>query len=486
MQYQAHHTRRARLFSLRHRNEDGISGQEGVPVLWRAAAACFIVAAAVGVFLRFGFVTGLPWGLQAGNVRHAHSHLMSFSWTTPAMIALWLSSHGSPHDPRHRLGWRAGLAALILGSLTFPFFLIAGYGRVEFLGAALPYASMLSGVTMIAWYAFSLWRLRNGRLSRDGDGGLGSGRFLSGGSAAHLLDTALIALLLSTVGAWARAALQASGSGPSLLADLAVQFFLGAFMHGWLIVGTLGLAYGCLERGKTKVDKEIEPTALSRLARIALLLGMPGVSLSGMMGMATPAGQAGGHGVGPAALAIGLGTLVFALGLLWYAWRFTRIAVACRRWEWLPFIGFLTLVIVGLVGLSIPAVAQWGERAGLRILYLHALTLGVASAGLITAARNHWGADAGPSPWSFGASTLVLLVGLLSLTQLWPKSMSAQWRLSFAAWTSIPPVLMAIQSVWPLTPILGSFSLRPTSSGGSRRGPRQNGSRPNRPPALFR
>ena len=90
---------------------------------------------------------------------------------------------------------------------------------------------------------------------------------------------------------------------------------------------------------------------------------MPGVSLSGMMGMATPAGQAG-DGVGPAALAIGLGTLVFALGLLWYAWRFTRIAVACRRWEWLPFIGFLTLVIVGLVGLSIPAVAQWGEHRG--------------------------------------------------------------------------------------------------------------------------
>ena len=81
---------------------------------------------------------------------------------------------------RDRLGWRVGLAALILGSLTFPFFLIAGYGRVEFLGVALPYASMLSGVTMIA-YGLPLWRLRNGRLSRDGDGGLGSGRFLSGG-----------------------------------------------------------------------------------------------------------------------------------------------------------------------------------------------------------------------------------------------------------------------------------------------------------------
>lgn len=349
-------------------------------------------------------------------------------------MGLWLSFYGPPGDPRRRLGWRAALAALVLGCLTFPFFLVAGYGRISLLGAALPYASMLSGVTMIAWYAFAAWRWRRG------------GRALSG-NAARLLDIALTGLMLSTVGAWGRAALQASGAGTPLLADLAVQLFLGAFMHGWLILGTLGIAYGCVDVDSVRGSSPMETIRRALPARAALLLGLPGASLSGMIARA---GEADGYGVGPtAAGVIGLGTLLFALGLGWHAWRFARIVVARGRRQWLPFAGFLVLVTVAMLALSIPAAAEWGERAGLRILYLHALTLGVSSVGLVTAARERWGSAAAPPPWLFGTAVLLLLVGLLSLSPVWPGTADLRWRLTFAAWTSIPPILVLAKAVLP-------------------------------------
>lgn len=432
---------------MRLRNKSTVVSQwTGVTVLWSSAAACFLIAAATGALLRFGFVTGLPWGLDAGHLRHAHSHLMSFSWTTPAVMALWLSLYSSPEAPHDRLGLRAAFAALVLGCLTFPFFLVAGYGRVALFGAELPFSSMLSGVTMISWYLFTIWWLRVRRRQRTGD-------------AVHLLDISLIGLCLSTVGAWGRAVLVVVEVGTAGLADAAVQLFLGAFMHGWLIVGVLGLAFSYVEalhergdaapssaRGRTSgeaTEGRGERGSKRGLAWVALLLGLPGASLAGMIGTG---GQTAGF---PGVLVIGLGALMFLLGLSWYAWRLARIVVAHHRWEWLPFLGFLALVIAGLAGSSFPPLAAWGERAGLRIVYLHILTLGVATVGLVTAARVRWGRGAAPSPWSFAASTLLLLVGLFSLTLLWPGTASAEWRRAFAAWTSIPPILAFVKSVLP-------------------------------------
>ena len=189
------------MCSLRTRNEDlDRKGHFETRGVWRAAAACFLLAAASGALLRVGFVTGLPWGLDAGNLRHAHSHLMAFSWTTPAIMALWPSLQSRHGVAAIRGGRLAAVAALVLGLLTFPFFLVAGYGRVTLFGAALPMSSMLSGVTMISWYLFGAWHFRNRRGVR------------SAGSS-RLLDVSLIGLWLSTVGAWGRAALQVAGSG---------------------------------------------------------------------------------------------------------------------------------------------------------------------------------------------------------------------------------------------------------------------------------
>lgn len=313
--------------------------------LWTAAVACFVLAAAAGTLFRFGPLVGLPWGLEAGNLRHAHSHLMFFSWVTPAIMALWT------------------------------------YARIR------------------------------GNLRRT--------------PALRLFEISLMALGLSTAGAWSRAALQFVGSSSPILQELAVQLFLGAFTHGWLIVGTLGLAVASVEN-----ESRLQLAAAPWL----LLLGLPGVSL---VGSARLVGDTLGRGY---QLGIELSALVFAVGLGWCAWRLAPAIVARRRGSWLPFLIYLLLTAVSLALSAVPDVLAWAERAGLYLAYLHLVALGVASTGLVTAARERWGWSAAPSPWSFGGAVALLLAGVFSLTPLWPMPATPTGRLVWAAWTSIPPI----------------------------------------------
>lgn len=386
--------------------------------VWSGAVACFVVAAAAGTLFRFGPLTGLPWGLEAGNLRHAHSHLMFFSWATPALMALWacyvqgkVKRLSKAPGSLGRGGYLAAWAAMALGLFSFPFFLVAGYGRVAFLGARLPWATMISGVTMFAWYSFGIWYVRiRPKLPRT--------------PALALFEISLLALGVSTLGAWGRAAFQVMGGGSPMLEELSVQLFLGAFTHGWLIVGTLGLAAASVE--------DQRPLRLGG-APWLLLLGLPGASL---MGRARMVGEGLGLGY---QMGIALSALVFAAGLGWCAWRLVD-AIPKGGAGWWPYLVFLLLTLVSLALSAIPPVIAWAERAGLYIVYLHLLALGVASTGLVAAARERWGAGVAPSPWSFGGSVALLLLGVISLTPLWPGSADPAGRLAFAAGTSIPPV----------------------------------------------
>lgn len=402
----------------------------GAMGIWYGAVLCFVVAAAAGTLFRFGMLHDFPWGLVPGNLRHAHSHLMFFSWVTPALMALWVHRlEGRLQDRRDRPRKRAGAMgrggrlaaaeALVLGLLSFPFFLAAGYGRVAFLGAELPWATIISGVTMLAWYHYGAWYAGN----RPG---------FSRTPSLGLFEVALLALGLATAGAWGRAALQFVGNGAPVLEELAVQLFLGAFTHGWMIVGTLGLAVASVEQGRG-----IELGAAPWL----LLAGLLGTSLVGSAGtVAKSLGAAFQWGVGLSAVA-------FAAGLGWCGWQLARGLAASRLRVWLPFLSYLLLSAVSLALAAIPAVRLWAERMGLYIVYLHVVALGAASVGLITAANEQWGKRAAPSPWVFGGLVALLLVGVLSLTPLWPGPGNPGRRLAFAAWTSIPPAAACVLSL---------------------------------------
>ena len=129
-------------------------------------------------------------------------------------------------------------------------------------------------------------------------------------------------------------------------------------MHGWLVVATLGLAFGCLEgedgraagvspesrqEGLRKADEVLNQGRKPGLAGVFLLVGLPGASLAGTLGASRQAAGAG-------ELVVGLGALLFCAGLSLYTLRLARIVICGRCWTWLPFIVYLTAMIAGLAG----------------------------------------------------------------------------------------------------------------------------------------
>lgn len=397
--------------------------EDRAQALWRAALACFVIAGASGALLRFGFLYGLPRGIDASHLRHAHSHLMYFSWATPAIAALMIAALDRARRALRAAGW----AALILGAAAYPFFLVAGYGPVPVGGRSLPLASITSGLNTFAWYALGTAHFAAHRGRRRTP-------------ALGLLDAAVLGLWLSTVGAWGRAVMQFSGAGDGRLGDLFVQLFPGAFSHGWLILAPLGLALAAFEpaggREDTREDMG-DAAAAGRGRRAAfwlLLAGLPGASLAGAVGA-----DAGAFSP-PVTALLGASALSFVAGAAWHGRLLAARVAAEKRWEWAPFLACLALTLVMLAAAAFPAAAAWGIRAGLRVFYLHVLALGVASAGLVTAACQRWGREAAPSPRAFSAAVLALLAGVASLSPLWADPAGA-WPRAFAAYTSLAPLL---------------------------------------------
>lgn len=398
--------------------------------IWRAALLCFLIAGATGALYRFGMMFGLPFGLAMGNVRHAHSHLMYFGWTIPALFALLMARlRVEERRPRVRAGRAIALAGLALGLSVYPPFLVAGYQPIAVFGRAIPVASMLSGLNMIVWYAFGVWYLTRTRGVRRTEG-------------LRLWDGAILFLWLSTVGAWGRMVLEVTHAGAPILAEAAVHFFLGSFSEGWLVMAVLGLAHGREESPAAEMRGTWADGGViggRNWAYPLLLIGLPGAAFLGSGVEALP-----GWG-----LLVRLGGVLAAVGLLGYVTGVGRRVWMEGRWEWAFFLAFLLIKALMQVGIAIPAVAAWGEGLGLRIFYLHILTLGVVSTGLMAAAREAWGKAAAPSPWCFGGSVLLLLLGLVSLTPVWPLGGGGRAGLMLSAWTSLLPLAVIVGAVIP-------------------------------------
>jgi hypothetical protein len=108
---------------------------------------------------------------------------------------------------------------------------------------------------------------------------------------------------------------------------------------------------------------------------------------------------------------------------------------------WRLPLALLVLKALMHVGLAVPATAQWGLGAGLRIPYLHVVLLGVVTLGLLAAAKDTWSAAAVPG-WSVvHGSVVVLLVSLMPLTGLWPGVWSGRWVLWAALGGALAPTL---------------------------------------------
>ncbi len=190
----------------------------------------FLVAAVFGGLLRAAFVWEISW-MDYRNMLHGHSHVALLGWL---YLGFFLLIHRQliPEDKSRKaiyaiLFWTTQFAVLGM-AIAFP---IQGYAGFSIFFAAL---HIFSSYLMV----FQVWK--------DHD--------RSNPQVTLLLKTALVFLVLSTVGVWALAAIMATGGKASLLYQIAIQFYLHFQFNGWLLFTLLALLVKHLQNGTWLTD----------------------------------------------------------------------------------------------------------------------------------------------------------------------------------------------------------------------------------------
>ena len=187
----------------------------------------FLVAAIIGVLLRYAFVEEIP-GFHFRKFLYAHSHVAMLGWLFQGFFAVllpYLYPTGVP-GVLHRLFWLS--QAMVLGMLVaFP---IVGYTSWA-IGFASAHILVSYGFVWLIWKALGQHRYN----------------WMLG---VLFIRTALALMVLSTLSLWAIGPIMALGMREHEIFYLAVQWFLHFQFNGWFLFMALGLWFVQLESDK--------------------------------------------------------------------------------------------------------------------------------------------------------------------------------------------------------------------------------------------
>jgi hypothetical protein len=379
--------------------------------VWRLALISFILAGLTGFIYRLGLVTFLPEGIEFANLRHAHSHLMFFNWICPPLMILMAGSV-SRGDAAGRLNpFRPCIIIMIfLGFLTYPLFLMFGYRPVAVGTAEIPLAAAVSGLIMITWYWFA-WLYYSYRRE--------TGERLS----LQLFDAALLALIISSMGAWGVTVAQFTAAPGSLLPTALTGFFLSVFTEGWVVLAVMGVLVTHYE------DKLPAPSFHTGWYYIPVLFGS---MLLFPFSISRPMLTGGME------FASSLGIILALTGLLIFIRLILKTAINSG------FTGKAILVFFSLKGLFMLAALVpngiWPGEHGIRVLYLHTLLLGLASAVIIEAFNRNRQAVA---KTFFILSACFILITLSMISGYWPSRFTPPGIIYWVAAAAAIPLIPA-------------------------------------------
>lgn len=300
---------------------------------------------------------------------------------------------------------------LLLGFLSWPFFLMYGYGPILIGSAHIPVAAVLSGLVMITWYWFT-WLYYRYRRVRPFD------RFFV------LFDAALLALVVCSLGAWGVSVFQFSGIDNALFSSALTHFFLAVFTEGWTVLATFTLlwSHSKLKNIPVKTGWFWIPILFGSMLIFPFSLSQsmvtPVMILTAKSGM----------------LMIILCTALNLFFLI-KSGRFSGLI-----WKTVIFLFVLKILLQSLVILPTDI---WPGTHGVRVFYLHLLLLGVVSVTFLKTFQP----DDKRAVYIFTGSVLLVLVSLAMISGYWP----IQWvPKNILKWVMILALFPVLSTTWIL------------------------------------
>ena len=383
----------------------------GYTRIWQLSLLSFIIAGITGVLYRYGMLYPLPEGISLANIRHAHSHLMFFNWICPPIMAWMALTVMGKDDKASHLSFVACIYTMIfLGFLSYPFFLLYGYHSVAIGPASLPLAAIISGLIMITWYWFAWLYYKQRQISIQS-------------ISLTLFDAALIALIISSLGAWGVSVFQFTTIDSPLISSAMTHFFLGVFTEGWVVLGVLGILWA-----KFNVPKF---TFHSGWLWVPLLFGsMLVFPFSLNRAIITPEMHITAN-IGLILIAVSLSLHLFLMikhrQLTGFIWKTVAVIIAVK----------ILFQIIAVLPLDI-----WPGEHGLRVLYLHLLLLGLASMVLVQAFHSNSDKTA---KIMFVITVLFVLISLLFISGYWPPKLTVP---DIYWWLMVTALMPLIPALW--------------------------------------
>lgn len=203
----------------------------------------FLLAAAMGLMLRYAFVGEISFNFS--YLLHSHSHVAALGWAYQ-MICVFLVFYFIREDSGlfKKLFWVTQISVFGM-MLSFPF---QGYGSVS-----IPFSTL----HIICSYIFIFFIWKNALYNSN--------------SEKIILRAALIFLAISTLGIWTLGPSIVLYGKNSILYQISIQFYLHFQFSGWFIFAMIALLIRYFSK---KVNIELSPKTIQRVV-ICLIASVP-------------------------------------------------------------------------------------------------------------------------------------------------------------------------------------------------------------------
>ncbi|WP_104734138.1 hypothetical protein [Hanstruepera ponticola] len=187
----------------------------------------FLIAAIMGLLLRYSFLGDLP--INYRYLTHAHSHVAMLGWVYLMLYTFYVYYFIPDKKPIYnRLFWLTEFAVIGM-LLSFPF---QGYAAISITFSTLH-------ILCSYYFVYLIWK-----------------HFKSDSIVTKLLVRAsLLFMLVSTLGVWCLGPAVSAFGKASAFYQIAIQFFLHFQFNGWFLIGVIAIFFHLLQIKNSKAFK---------------------------------------------------------------------------------------------------------------------------------------------------------------------------------------------------------------------------------------